>query len=116
MVDDTEYFSYEGSTTAPPCDKSVTWYVLAEPLDISASDLDALRDLVPGTSNNARSTFPSAGRNVFHYAVVNETGITYTSEETFAGLKRDWRKVTIDWAVDVVLFAVGSGCGGFELV
>lgn len=114
VVDDTEYFSYEGSTTAPPCDKTVTWYVLAEPLDISASDLDALRDLVPGTSNNARSTFPSAGRNVFHYAVVNETGITYTSEETFAGLKRDWRKsMPLFTTVAVIIFiALAVMCVG----
>jgi carbonic anhydrase len=39
-------YKYHGSLTTPPCTESVTWNVIAEPVLISSTDLDRLRDLI----------------------------------------------------------------------
>jgi carbonic anhydrase len=39
-------YKYRGSLTTPPCSELVTWNVIAEPVLVSAADLDRLRDLI----------------------------------------------------------------------
>ena len=44
---DTSYYTYKGSLTAPPCTEGVTWFVLRNPLDISADEIGAFAALYP---------------------------------------------------------------------
>ena len=55
------YYVYIGSLTAPPCTEGVTWFVLKNPLEMSAEQIDAFAKLYP---NNARPPQPPNGRAV----------------------------------------------------
>lgn len=61
LPDRLDYFTYVGSTTAPPCTPDVRWYVLAEPMELSSEELDALKSL---HEPNARPVQPLNGRRV----------------------------------------------------
>eukprot|EP01060_Flectonema_neradi_P012439 TRINITY_DN19253_c0_g1_i1.p1 TRINITY_DN19253_c0_g1~~TRINITY_DN19253_c0_g1_i1.p1 ORF type:complete len:376 (+),score=48.62 TRINITY_DN19253_c0_g1_i1:77-1129(+) len=39
-----DFFTYKGSLTTPPCNEGVSWYVLKEPVTMSASQLARIRD------------------------------------------------------------------------
>jgi carbonic anhydrase len=54
-----EYYSYSGSLTTPPCSEGVSWFVMAEPLEVSAEQIEAFRAIV---SPNARPVQPLNGR------------------------------------------------------
>ncbi len=41
------YYTYAGSQTAPPCTEGVTWFVLKNPLEISADQISAFARLYP---------------------------------------------------------------------
>lgn len=41
----TEYWTYEGSLTTPPCFESVTWIVFKEPVEVTAEQIEAFRAL-----------------------------------------------------------------------
>ena len=56
------YFHYEGSKTTPPCNEPVDWYVMGEPLPISESQADVLRELHGGPNN--RPIQPRHGRTI----------------------------------------------------
>ncbi|KAJ8027851.1 Carbonic anhydrase-related protein 10 [Holothuria leucospilota] len=45
MPDTTEYITYEGSLTSPPCYETVTWIVLNKPIHISEMELSNIREL-----------------------------------------------------------------------
>ena len=54
---DTAYYTYVGSVTAPPCTEDVTWYVLKTPVDISAEQIRAFAKLYPHDARpSSRST------------------------------------------------------------
>jgi carbonic anhydrase len=56
------YYTYPGSLTVPPCSENVTWYVLAQPVEISADQLQKLIEAL-GT-RTARPVQPLNGRTV----------------------------------------------------
>jgi carbonic anhydrase len=57
------YFSYDGSQTRPPCKEGVHRYVLDTPLEVAASDLGRLAQIVGA---NARPLQPLGKRQVDH--------------------------------------------------
>ncbi|KAB1979815.1 carbonic anhydrase family protein, partial [Haemophilus parainfluenzae] len=60
----TAYYSYSGSLTTPPCSEGVTWIVLAEPIHISPSQVEAFANLY---QMNARPIQATNGRQIeFH--------------------------------------------------
>lgn len=60
---DTEtYFTYEGSLTTPPCTQIVRWLVLAEPVVLSAEQIEAFGAIY---DNNARPVQPLNTRDLF---------------------------------------------------
>lgn len=58
---DLAYYTYMGSQTAPPCTEGVTWFVIKQPLEISAEQADAFAKLYP---HDVRPTRPLNGRIV----------------------------------------------------
>jgi carbonic anhydrase len=45
-----DYVRYEGSLTTPPCAETVAWMVLARPIEVAASDIEAFAKLYPDNS------------------------------------------------------------------
>ncbi len=56
------YLTYSGSLTTPPCDEIVTWYVMQQPITLSAEQINAFKKLYP---NNARPIQQINGRPVY---------------------------------------------------
>jgi carbonic anhydrase len=61
LPNDTAYFMYTGSLTAPPCTEGVAWFVLKTPINLSAEQMAAFARLYP---NDARPLQPINGRLV----------------------------------------------------
>jgi carbonic anhydrase len=61
LPNDTAYYTYEGSQTAPPCSEGVTWFVMKTPMEISAEDINAFAKLYP---HDVRPLQPLNGRVV----------------------------------------------------
>jgi carbonic anhydrase len=53
------YYTFSGSLTTPPCSEDVTWYVLREPVNVSAAEIEQFSKLY---RNDARPTQPLYGR------------------------------------------------------
>ena len=58
---DLSYYTYAGSLTAPPCDESVTWFILKTPVEISQAQINAFAKLYP---HDVRPVQPLNGRIV----------------------------------------------------
>jgi carbonic anhydrase len=58
---DLSYYTYTGSLTAPPCDESVTWFILKTPVEISQEQINAFAKLYP---HDVRPIQPLHGRIV----------------------------------------------------
>lgn len=56
-----DYFSFQGSLTAPPCTPGVQWYVLKTPAELSSAELAAFAKWYP---DNARPVQPSNAREI----------------------------------------------------
>jgi carbonic anhydrase len=56
-----QFFHYQGSLTTPPCSEGVRWFVLTEPVGVSAKQVDLLAQIV---KFNARPVQPLHGRRV----------------------------------------------------
>ncbi|CAG5121209.1 unnamed protein product [Candidula unifasciata] len=41
----TNFYTYEGSMTSPPCSESVRWIIFREPVNVSSAEMDILRRL-----------------------------------------------------------------------
>ena len=61
LPNDTAYYTYEGSQTAPPCSEGVTWFVMKTPMEISAEEINAFANLYP---HDVRPLQPLNGRVV----------------------------------------------------
>jgi carbonic anhydrase len=62
LPSDRGYFTYVGSLTTPPCTEGVTWFVLAEPVEVDRSYVQRLLTLV---GQNARALQALNGRAVY---------------------------------------------------
>jgi len=51
-----DYWMYEGSLTTPPCSEIVDWMVMAEPVEVSAADIDRFRAIYDGNARPALAT------------------------------------------------------------
>jgi carbonic anhydrase len=58
---DHGYYTFSGSLTTPPCTENVTWYVLKNPVTVSAAEIEAFSKLY---RHDARPTQPLYGRVV----------------------------------------------------
>jgi carbonic anhydrase len=54
-------YRYSGSLTTPPCSEDVSWFVLQEPIEASAEQIAAFRELIHA---NNRPTQPLNGRKI----------------------------------------------------
>jgi carbonic anhydrase len=61
LPQDTSYYTYAGSQTAPPCSEGVTWFVLKTPVSVSAEEISAFAALYP---HDVRPLQPLNGRVV----------------------------------------------------
>jgi carbonic anhydrase len=57
----TGYYHYSGSLSAPPCDENVNYYVLQEPITVSAEQIRTFQAIIP---HNARPVNNLYGRKV----------------------------------------------------
>jgi carbonic anhydrase len=55
------YYAYTGSQTAPPCNEGVKWFVLKDPIELSAAQIGAFAKLYP---DDVRPVQPLNGRIV----------------------------------------------------
>ncbi|TPP59704.1 Carbonic anhydrase 2, partial [Fasciola gigantica] len=67
--DTSQYYTYCGSLTTPPCAECVTWLVLVEPIIITQNQLDTFRDLHSNcqlclSTDNFRPICPVGARKV----------------------------------------------------
>lgn len=46
IPENSSYWTYEGSLTTPPCYESVTWIVFKDPIELSAEQFEAFRQLM----------------------------------------------------------------------
>jgi carbonic anhydrase len=58
---ETGYYTFAGSLTTPPCSEAVTWFVLKNPTQLSAGDVEAFAKIFP---HNARPIQPTNGRTI----------------------------------------------------
>ncbi len=72
------YFTYSGSLTTPPCSEIVTWIVMKNPIQISASQIENFHTIM---HDNFRPTQPLNGRVIddydcsdFHWEYEGEDG------------------------------------------
>jgi carbonic anhydrase len=61
LPSDRGYYTFEGSLTTPPCSENVTWFVLKQPVPISAEEVAQFSKLY---RHDARPTQPLHGRIV----------------------------------------------------
>jgi carbonic anhydrase len=52
-----DYFIYAGSLTTPPCDETVTWMLLANPIEVAESDIKAFAKLYPMNARPKQERF-----------------------------------------------------------
>ncbi|ARO87062.1 PEP-CTERM sorting domain-containing protein [Nitrosospira lacus] len=63
IPDNLNSFRYDGSLTTPPFSEGVKWIDLAQPLDMSAEQINAFSSLFP--NGDAREIQPLNGRTIF---------------------------------------------------
>jgi carbonic anhydrase len=61
LPSETTYYTYIGSLTAPPCTEDVRWFVLKNPMTVSAAQINAFAKLYP---HDVRPVQPLNGRAV----------------------------------------------------
>ena len=61
LPSDSGYYTFSGSLTTPPCSEEVTWFVLKQPVTVSAEEIKQFSELY---RNDARPTQPLFDRVV----------------------------------------------------
>lgn len=61
LPSDLRYYTFTGSLTTPPCTENVTWFVLEQPVSLSAAEIQRFEKLY---RHNARPTEPLFDRTV----------------------------------------------------
>lgn len=61
----TNYYSFMGSLTTPPCEEGLQWIVLKDPIQVSPAQIVSLRQAIGGV--NARPVQPLKGRQIFYH-------------------------------------------------
>ena len=61
LPENTAYYSYVGSLTAPPCTEGINWYILKAPMELSPAQIAAFAKLFP---HDIRPIQPLNGRVV----------------------------------------------------
>jgi len=61
LPSDLGYYTFPGSLTTPPCSENVTWFVLKQPVTVSAAEIQRFEKLY---RHNARPTEPTYDRVV----------------------------------------------------
>ena len=70
LPDDKSYYMYSGSLTTPPCTEGVRWFLMKNPVTVSAFAVQQMHKIVglfpgyDGFQNNNRPIVPSHGRTV----------------------------------------------------
>eukprot|EP00744_Colponema_vietnamica_P007090 GILI01010233.1.p1 GENE.GILI01010233.1~~GILI01010233.1.p1 ORF type:complete len:341 (+),score=93.45 GILI01010233.1:100-1122(+) len=62
---DRSYFHYRGSLTTPPCSEVVDWFILSNPVPITAAQVAKYKSILPSPNINARPTQPLQGRQIY---------------------------------------------------
>jgi carbonic anhydrase len=62
--DVTDFYSYEGSLTTPPCTENVNWVIFKNPIIISLEEVLKLKNNMP--LNNYRNEQPVNDRIIYH--------------------------------------------------
>lgn len=71
-VDFSEYWSYEGSTTLPPCEEGIKWTIINDIQKITPNQLKRITDQLAGDpdfangNGNNRAIQPINDREIFH--------------------------------------------------
>jgi hypothetical protein len=79
---DRAYYRYHGSLTTPPCTEGVEWFVLAEPVELSAAQIAAFRVLYDG---NNRPVQPLNGRTFLISSNLPPAALPTTGAPVMAG-------------------------------
>lgn len=61
LANTSQYYTYSGSLTTPPCSEVVTWVILQKPTRMSHTQFKAFRDIL---GNNFRPIQPPNGRTI----------------------------------------------------
>ena len=64
LQDNAAYFTYGGSLTTPPCSETVTWMVLKEPIEASATQIANMQNIL---QDNYRPTQALNGRTISEF-------------------------------------------------
>jgi len=78
LSESREFYKYTGSITTPPCTEGVSWYILKEPVILSAEQINDIRKI---TGKNARPVQKLNGRSV-------RESIKQLSKEELEALKK----------------------------
>jgi carbonic anhydrase len=57
-----EMYRYDGSLTTPPCTEGVSWYIFAQPAELSKDQVDAFRAVYSGNNRPVQNLY---GRKVY---------------------------------------------------
>lgn len=60
---DSQFYEYRGSLTTPPCSEDVLWFVMAQPIEVSAEQVQQFAALFP---HNARPIQAKGDRVIKH--------------------------------------------------
>ncbi|KAJ9468235.1 Bifunctional monodehydroascorbate reductase and carbonic anhydrase nectarin-3 [Diplonema papillatum] len=75
-----DYYEYDGSTTAPPCEEVVRWMVVREVRYLNPGLLSALENTINKLGGNSRPVQPANGRRVTLKSYAGSVGRLHESE------------------------------------